>query len=234
MKRLLKIFSYLMIFVLLATGSAYVTYRVMITRMTVEVPDLMGMALAEADRALESKGLYLKVESEDHDISIPAGHVLRQDVPAGNKIKGMAEIKVVVSKGSAVRLIPGVVGNTLDEASKLFTQKGLEVKVIEVHSDTVEKDTVIAQWPAPEEWTGQGITLVASRGPYAKSYYCPSFLGLLKEDALMLARELGLDVELTVADSGQTAVANQEPLPGNNISSGDTLYLQLKGVKSHD
>lgn len=234
MKRLLKIFSYLMIFVLLATGSAYVTYRVMITRMTVEVPDLMGMALAEADRALESKGLYLKVESEDHDISIPAGHVLRQDVLAGSKIKGMAEIKVVVSKGSAVRLIPGVVGNALDEASKLFTQKGLEVKVIEVHSDTVEKGTVIAQWPAPEEWAGQGITLVASTGPYAKSYYCPSFMGLLKEDALMLARELGLNVELTVADSGQTAVASQEPLPGNNISSGDTLYLQLKGGYSHD
>ncbi len=234
MRRLLKIFPYLVIFVLLATGSAYVTYRVMITRMTVEVPDLMGMALAEADSALESKGLYLKVESEDHDISIPAGHVLRQDVLAGSKIKGMAEIKVVVSKGSAVRLIPGVVGNTIDEASKLFTQKGLEVKVIEVHSDTVEKGTVIAQWPAPEEWAGQGITLVASRGPYEMSYYCPSFLGLLKEDALMLARELGLNVELTVADSGQTAVANQEPLPGNNISSGDILYLQLKGVESHD
>jgi serine/threonine-protein kinase len=231
MKRLLKLFAYFVVFAALATGSAYVTYRVMITRMTVEVPDLTGMNLNEADRALEARGLYLGVAGEDHDLQIPTGHVLSQDISAGEKVKGMAEIKVVVSKGPAVKLIPGVVGEKFAEALKLFTQKGLEVKVVKVHSDTVEEDTVIAQWPAPEDWKGQNITVVASEGRYEVSYYCPSFLGLIKEDALMLASELGLNVELTEVDAEEVMVASQKPLPGEKIASGSTLYLQLKGVE---
>jgi beta-lactam-binding protein with PASTA domain len=231
MKRALKIFACLVVFATLATGSAYVTYRLMITRMTVEVPDLTGMDLNEADRALEARGLYLKVTGEDHDLQVPTGHVLSQDVSGGDKVKGMAEIKVVMSKGPAVKLIPGVVGENSVEALKLFTQKGLEVKVVKVHSDTTKEDTVIAQWPAPEDWKGQNITIVASEGPYAVSYYCPSFLGLVKEDALLLARELGLNVELTEADAKELMVASQKPLPSDKIASGSTLYLQLKGVE---
>jgi beta-lactam-binding protein with PASTA domain len=231
MKRALRIFLYLLIFAALVAGSTFITYRVMITRMTVEVPDLEGMSLAEADSALESRGLYLKVAGEDNDLQIPSGHVLSQDVAPGEKIKGMAEIKVVVSKGPAIKLIPGVVGENLDEALKLFTQKGLEVKVVKVHSDTTAQNSIIAQWPSPEDWEGQNITLVVSEGPYEVSYYCPSFLGLLKEDALSLARELGLNVELTEAAEGEATVASQKPLPGEKILRGGTLYLQLKGVE---
>lgn len=234
MNRFLKLISYLAIFAVLAAGSAFVTYRVMISRMTVEVPDLTGMDLTQADRALESRGLYMKVTGEDHDMSIPMGHIIGQDTPPGTKIKGMGEVKVVVSKGPAIRKIPGVVGEKIEEALKLFTQKGLEVKVVKVHSDTVEEDTVIAQSPAPEKWEGQSITLVASLGPYRVVYYCPSFVGLLKDDALMLARELGLNVELTEADAGYSAVESQKPLPGETIAKGDTLYLQLKGVEYYD
>jgi beta-lactam-binding protein with PASTA domain len=231
MKKALMIFIGLVVFAALATGSAYVTYRLMITRMTVEVPDLTGMDLNEADRALEARGLYLKVAGEDHDLQVAAGHVLSQDISAGEKVRGMAEINVVMSKGPAVKLIPGVVGEKLAEALKLFTQKGLEVKVIKVHSDTVEEDMVIAQWPAPEDWKGQNITIVASDGRYEVSYYCPSFLGLIKEDALMLARELGLNVEITEADAEEVMVASQKPLPGEKIARGNTLYFHLKEVE---
>jgi beta-lactam-binding protein with PASTA domain len=231
MKKVLNIVALIAAFAVLATASTYVTYRLMITRMTVEVPDLTGMALNEADRALESRGLYLEVSGEDHDLQIPVGHVLSQDISAGEKVRGMAEIKVVVSKGPAVKLIPGVVGEKLGEALKLFTQKGLDVRVVKVHSNTIEEDTVIAQWPAPEDWEGQNITVVASDGRYEVSYYCPSFLGLIKEDALMLARELGLNVELTETNDAEVMVESQKPLPGEKIASGGTLYLELKGVE---
>jgi beta-lactam-binding protein with PASTA domain len=231
MKRALRIFAYFLIFAALAAGSAYLTYRVMITRMTVEVPDLTAMSLAEADGALEARGLYLKVAGEDNDLRIPSGHVLSQDVDPGKKIKGMAEIKVIVSKGPAVKLISSVVGEKVEDALKLFTQKGLDVKVIKTHSDTTEKDTVIAQWPSPEEWHGQNITVVASEGPYEVSYYCPSFIGLLKEDALSLAKELDLKLELTEQSAGEAMVLSQKPLPGETIVKGNTLYLQLEGVR---
>ncbi len=234
MKRLLRPLAYVAIFAALLGGSAFITYRVMITRMTVEVPDLSGMDLTQADRALEARGLYLKVMGEENDISIPKGHIISQDVPPGTDIKGMGEIKVVVSKGPAVKKIPDVVGERLDDALKQFTQKGLEVKVVEVHSNTVEEDRVLAQSPAPEKWKGQGITLLASLGPYPVNYYCPSFIGLLRDDALMLARELGLNVELEAPQAEPLVVRKQKPLPGEKISQGDILYLQFSEVESYD
>lgn len=229
-----KIATYSVIFFALAALSAYVTFRVMVTRMTVEVPDLSGMELASADKALEDRGLYLKVIGQENDTSIPRGHVLSQDIPAGSKIQGAGEVKVIVSKGPAVEKIPGVVGEQIGEALKLFTQKGLEAKVIKVHSNTVDEDTVIAQWPEPEDWEGQNVTLVSSLGFYKVKYYCPSFIGLIKDDALTLARELGLNVEMTAAYSEPSAVESQKPLPGETIAEGETLYLQLKGVDIYD
>jgi len=227
----MKIFAYFLIFAALAAGSTYATYRFMIIRMTVEVPDLQGMNVADADHALETRGLYLKVTGEENDLQIPVGHVLSQDAEPGSKVKGNAEIKVVVSKGPALKLIPSAVGEKIEDALQLFTEKGLEAKVIKVHSDTTEQDTVIAQWPTPEEWKGQNVTLVASEGPYEVSYYCPSFLGLLKDDALKLARELGIKVELTEPSSkGEETVESQKPLPGDEIKNGETVYLQLKGA----
>ncbi|MEJ2313557.1 MAG: PASTA domain-containing protein [Nitrospirota bacterium] len=233
MKRFIRPAVYIAVFAALLGGSAFLTYRVMITRMTVEVPDLTGMDLTQADRALEGRGLYLKVLGEENDAGIPKGHIISQDVPPGTDIKGMAEIKVLVSKGPAVTKIPDAVGEKLDDALKLFTREGLEVKVVEVHSNTVEKGTVIAQSPIPEKWTGQGITLLASLGPYPVVYYCPSFIGLLKDDALMLARELGLNVELEAPEAA-SVVEEQKPLPGRQIASGDILYLKFSEVESYD
>ena len=46
MKRFLRPAVYVAVFAALLGGSAFLTYRVMITRMTVEVPDLTGMELA--------------------------------------------------------------------------------------------------------------------------------------------------------------------------------------------
>jgi serine/threonine-protein kinase len=198
--------------------------------MTVEVPDLIGRSLAEADRLLDKRGLYLKVEAEDYDLSIPKGHIISQNIPAGSHIKGQSEVKVVVSKGPKVYLIPSVIGNTLAEAKNLFLQKGLEIsKVIYVHSDTVEKDRIIAQKPAPEEWTGGAVTLVVSKGPYNVIYYCPFFEGMLKEDALMLARELGLNVEIIGPIDTGRIIVSQKPKPGTEIKIGSTIYLKLKG-----
>lgn len=234
MNKYRNIIIYSAVFATLALVSGLITFRVMVTRMTVEVPDLAGMELAQADRALEDRGLYLKVIGSKNDGSIPRGHVISQDVQAGSKMKGMGEVKVIVSKGPAVENIPGVVGEQIDEAMKLFTQKGLEARVVKVHSDTVEENTVIAQWPLPEDWDGQNITLVTSLGAYTVEYFCPSFEGLLKDDALTLARQLGLNVELTAAKSEPSAVEDQKPLPGETIAKGDTVYLQLKGVENYD
>ncbi len=228
MKRLLKLVAYLLVVALITATTAYVTYRFLITRMTVEVPDLASMTIEDADRALASRGLYLKVAGDEYDLAVPAGRIISQDVAAGSHVKGLGEIQVIVSKGPDVRLIPNVVGMSVQDARALFARDGLEIGVVKVHSDTVEPGKIIAQSPRPEEWAGQSITVIASSGPYDVIYYVPSFLGLMKEDALELARELGFNVELVLDDDYANVVVSQRPSPGRNIESGGTIRLELK------
>jgi serine/threonine-protein kinase len=230
---LLRYPLYLLAFLLVGSAAAYISFRLLSAGLTVEVPALTGMSLAEAESALGLKGISLLVEAEEYDPTVPAGHVLGQDLEAGSHVRGEVEVKVVLSKGPEVRLIPSVIGESIGNATKLFVEKRLNLsRTIKVHSDTVVEGEIIAQRPAPEEWTGESITLIVSAGPYDVTYYCPSFQGMLKEDVLTLAAELGINVELTeppgVRPALQIAV-EQTPLPGAEIAIGGTVYIKLGG-----
>jgi serine/threonine-protein kinase len=227
---IIRIIKLLSLFIALSALSGYITFKILSSGLTIEIPDLTGRPVSEAKGILESKGLSLIIESEAYDLDVPEGHVLTQDMTPGSNVKGEANVNVVVSKGPEVRLIPSVTGKSMKEAKKIFRDKKLSIgKIIKVHSDEVEKDTIIAQRPAPEEWTGEDITVIASAGPYNVIYYCPFFQGMLKEDALYLAAELGVNVTLRESPSGSRIVIGQEPQPGAEIKMGDTLQLTLGG-----
>jgi serine/threonine-protein kinase len=229
MRRLIKYPLYVLSFILISAASAYITLLILSAGLTVIVPDLTGKSLQDADEILEEHGLYLKVEAEAYDRSIPAGYILSQDIPVGSRIKRReGEIKVVASKGPEARLIPSVVGKDINEVEKLLVKKGLDVsKVINVHSNKTDTGKVIAQKPASEEWTGEPIILVVSKGPYDVTYYCPFFQGMIKKDALMLVRELGLKVKLTEPAGSIGIVTGQRPKPGTPIKPGSTVYLHF-------
>jgi serine/threonine-protein kinase len=228
MKWFIRILKYISIFLLIGSVSAYISFKVLSSGLTVEVPNIESRTLTDARESLESKGLHLKVASETYDLGVPAGHIISQDIQPGINVRSEVEVKVVVSKGPEVRLIPAVTGDTLENATKLLMKERLTVeKLIRVHSDTVAEDTIIAQKPLPEEWTGEGITLIASAGPYEVIYYSPFFQGMLKEDALLLASELGLNVELKET-TGSHIVIQQEPVHGMRIKKSETVYLTLR------
>jgi serine/threonine-protein kinase len=233
MRKLVRYPIYILIFIAVCSAAGYITFRVMGAGLTVTVPNVSSMSIKDAESAIENIGLSMLVKSEKYDPNVPLGHIIEQDIEPGSHIRGHAEVKVVASKGPEVRLIPSVLDESLENAKNIFMQKGIVVsKIINVHSESLEKGKVIAQRPAPEEWTGEGITLVVSAGPYDTIYYCPSFQGMLKEDALLLAAELGLNVKLkesSDADAGLKIVIKQQPPPGSEKKMGETVYLTIGG-----
>jgi serine/threonine-protein kinase len=233
MKKPVRYSLYVLIFVIVSFTAGYITFSLFSAGLTVMVPDLTSLNLKDAEGDLGSIGLSLDVQSEDYDPNMPAGHVLSQNIEPGSLVRGHAEVSVVVSKGPEVRLIPSALGESLEDAKKLFLEKGIAVaQIIKVHSETEENGNIIAQRPAPEKWTGEEIKLVVSAGPYDVIYYCPSFQGMLKDDALLLAAELGINVELREkagAEAGLEIVNEQKPPPGAEIKTGDTVYLKTGG-----
>jgi serine/threonine-protein kinase len=218
---------YMLSFILLGLIFGYLTFKVLSFSRTVEVPALVGKSVLEANKLLTEKGLYLKIEGEDYDATIPTGHIIRQGIPAGNKVKERRAIKVVTSKGPRVRSIPLLVQEKLLNAESLLLQKGLKIsKVIPVHSNSIEKDHVIAQKPDPHERVSDHITVLVSLGPYDKLYFCPDFRDMYIDRAQALAAKLNLT--LSIKGKGDK-IDTQTPRPYTVIKRGDTIY-----VKAHE
>jgi len=215
---------YMLSFILLGLIFGYLTFKVLSFSRTVEVPALAGKSVLEANKLLTEKGLYLKIEGEDYDATIPTGHIIRQGIPAGNKVKERRAIKVVISKGPRVRSIPLLVHETLLNAESMLLQKGLKIsKIIPVHSNSIEKDHIVAQKPDPHERVSDHITVLVSLGTYDKLYSCPDFRGMYVDRAQALAAKLNL----TVSINGKGAkVETQKPRPYSEIKSGATIYLK--------
>ncbi len=243
LKKALAVPLYILGFVLLGLLSGYTAFKILSFSRTVEVPDLKGKTVVEANDILTKKGLYLKVEGEDYDPAIPSGSVVRQDVPAGNQVKEQRGIKVLLSRGPKIWSIPQVSGMSIEEAEQTIAASGLRIeKVIRLHSDTVEKDMIIAQRPdtdetlgagaprGPQDLLGQrhGLSLVVSSGPYGRVYSCPDFAGKDREEAVGLAQKLNLAVD--ISGSGERVVS-QRPKPNTIVKSGETIHLQMEGER---
>lgn len=226
MSSLLKIPLFFTAFVLLGLVFGYITFNILSFSRTVEVPAVINMTLHEADDVLNKAGLYLKIEGEDFDGSVPPGKVIRQDIPPGNKVKEKRQIRVVISKGPRVHSVPSVVGESLADAEAVLLQKGLKIgKVITVHSDSVEKGKIVAQRPEPDERLRDMITALVSAGPHEATYYCPDLQNRTLESAKELVGRLGLTVE--IKGTGDLVKA-QKPKPGTLVKTGDIIYLEMK------
>lgn len=224
---LLMVPLYIVGFVLVGILSAYLTFKVMSFSKTVEVPDLSGKSVIEANDLLTRKGLNMKIEGEDYDPLIVSGHIIRQDIPTGSKVKEQRGIRVILSKGPKVRSVPDIAGSALSEAESILAKSGLRVnKVIRVHSNTIESGRIIAQRPSPDEAIKESISLVVSSGPYAIIYYSPDFTSKSKEEVMTIAEKMGLKIEFSGAGS---MVRSQKPKPNSVIRSGETIYLQMEG-----
>jgi beta-lactam-binding protein with PASTA domain len=224
-RNFMRIPVYMLLFLLLGLIFGYFTFKVLSFSRTVEVPDLSGKTLIEATQLLSRNGLYLKIEGENYDPVGLTGCIIKQDVPAGNKVKERRIIKVIISKGPKVRMIPMLINEPLLNVESQLLQKGLKIaKVIKVHSDTFEKGKIIAQKPSPDEQISDQIAVLVSLGPYEKIYYCPDFRDMSLAQGTELAKKLNLQV--AVEGKGETIDA-QKPDPGKQIKTGDVIHLKV-------
>lgn len=212
-------------FVILGLSFGYLTFSILSFSRTVEMPDLYGKGLVESNKMLTKLGLYLKIEGEAYDSSVPPGIIIQQDIPPGKKVQERSGIRVIISRGPEEKSIPSIVNETLQNAEAVLLEKGLKIgKILYVHSDTVEKDKIIAQNPEPFEQISDVITVLVSQGPYIQYYFCPDFRGM----PFTQARDIIKQLQLTLAVEGAGGIIEeQKPRPGTKIKAGDLMFLKL-------
>lgn len=129
----------------------------------VKVPDgLIGMTPEEAKAALDAVGLKSSLVTKTSNRA--QGKVYATDPKAGEEVDEGTTVKLTIP---AEKLpVPGVVGLTVEDATKALTEQGFKVQTVEQPSDQ-PIGIVIMQNPPPDtqQVRNTKITLTVSSGP---------------------------------------------------------------------
>lgn len=219
-----------LIVVLVGTGLA-LGINGMSSNSGVVIPDLNGKTEEQAIKQLEGLGLKINVvgyrESDKEE-----GYIIEQIDKSGEKVKKGYSVKVIMSSGKAIVLvpIPDLFGMTVDEAENELKDKGFVIGKVNYEDSDYKVDTVISQSPRESEEleTGEKVDLVISKGKTVKTVKVLDVTGL-KEDAakrLLESNSLKIgNIRTQESDQEPGSIISQNPKANTVVEEGTTVEL---------
>ena len=231
--KVLKIFAFCALFVLIAGISAYFTLSLVVkSEDTVVVPDFVGKDVVHVLEVLTELGLNTKVRGSEYSDDIPKHHVIFQEPGPGAEIKKGRDVRILISKGTESVPIPNLIGLSQRQAGIIFDENDLCPGQIATTADAAfERDTVIAQVPAPGRLIrrGQCVDLLISTGRRPVAFKMPSVTGLPLEEALVKIEQNRLAPGAVRAEQVTAkparSILDQNPPAGYRIDANTAVDL---------
>jgi len=186
-------------------GLLFVGFQRRANDRVVVLPEVVGVAYAEAAALLHGLGLRVAPQPIATEAE-QAGRVLASDPSAGQTLRPGREVRLAVALPPgqlAPTDVPRLVGlASTDAAAPLLERAGLALgRSVRIHVDA-PVGVVLAQSPAAGERVGRGaaVDVVVSLGPRASRTFLPDLVGLDLDDALALATVAGLSLDQIVLE----------------------------------
>jgi serine/threonine-protein kinase len=162
----------------------------------IEVPNVVGKPVADAQTILENDGFKVQVTQEANEDQ-PEGVVFDQDPEFGKKVDEGSTVQLKVSAGAAAIPVPDVIGSTVEQARQLLTGQGFTVKVEQVVDEVAPVGEVVDQDPGPNDEAPRGseVTLFVSKGPADRPV--PNVVGKTVAEASNLLGQAGFTANQT-------------------------------------
>lgn len=212
-------------------GNASVTVVVSRGPEMVKVPDVSGKPLADAKKALAGAGLTPGAVTEEFNEDTDQGSVVSTDPAAGAPRRADTAVALVVSKGAPIET-PGVVGDSVEDATSALKDAGLEVRIApEQVNSPQEAGSIAAQSAAEGSRLAKGdtVTLTVSKGP--RMITVPKVTGKKADDAKKELEKAGFKVDV---DRGfpflSDEIAGQSVKAGDQAPEGSTITIKTKGL----
>ncbi len=206
--------------------------RLVVSRTTATVPDVVGLGIDEARGALARRGLLDLSVTPDYRDDVDPGTVMSSSPAAYLKAKKSEPLQLVVAADPHLK-VPNVVGLDQAAATVQLQNDGLEVAVQTASSKSAPAGQVLKSSPGADQTVlrGSTVTLTVSSGP--KLVNVPAVVGFDRGDAISELEHRGFAVTVTTtvsssADDG-TVVA-QDPV-GGRAPEGSTVTITV-GVKA--
>ena len=198
----------------------------------VEVPDLVGDLVQDAEAELRALGLQADIRREDND-DVPADTVMEQSPAPGGQVPRSSVIVLVVSNGPGAEAIPDVSGMTAESAANALGRAGFEaVRGGDEYSNDVEAGRVIRTDPpaGTEVQQGSRVTYFVSRVEEPlREVDVPNVVGLDAATATARLQQAGFQVSRVsqaVVDANQDGrVIDQSPDGGQRAAPGSTVQI---------
>lgn len=209
-----------------------VSMRVAIKLREVAVPSLLGRTVNEATDILADRDLTLHVEElRRPDPKVPRGLVLSQEPPSGVVTRRSRSVRVWISDGPRITVVPALVGESERTAQLRAQADALSVgSVAEVRSAEYPAGVVIGQWPEAKA-QGSTVTLLVNRGEEGRTYVMPDLIGVSGARAADLLRSRGFRVaivsEQPYAGIPAGTVIRQQPSAGFQVGLGESISLEV-------
>jgi beta-lactam-binding protein with PASTA domain len=223
----------LLVFILAAAAflSAITAMRIAIHGREVNMPNLVGKNVSEANGLLHSRGLVLRVADRVYS-ELPINVVVKQTPPPGMLMKVSQQAHVVLSLGQRQLQIPLLEGNSLRVSRIELLRAGLQVgEVSSITTPDEPVDTVMLQTPRPGAGAATPrVDVLVSAGTRDPAYVMPHLVGLNEADAQHRLDVAGLRRKVNYVSAPQWphgAVVDQTPLAGQRIPGSITIELTV-------
>jgi beta-lactam-binding protein with PASTA domain len=193
------------------------------------VPDLKGLSEADARVSATTAQLSLVVSGKEAAADAKPDTVLRQSLPAGQKVPLQQAVTVVLAE--ALPKVPTLKGLTLDDATKRLEGAGYTLQVAGAVPDAeVPKGQIARQMPDADSSyvKGAAVTVQLSRGPAEVDL--PKFIGQPYNKAKAEAESMGLKVAVVWTELGETPtyiVLNQTPAAETKMDPGSEVRFTV-------
>ena len=200
----------------------------------VTIPTLVDLSKEHAEALLKEKGLILEVQGKEPSDK-PVDTVIKSVPEEGQVVKKGSTVAVILSSGEEGKLVPDILGVSLDTARIILENNGFKVGLVEEeHDEMVPQGDIITQDPRANTTLPKGSTVdvLISKGPALKVVNVPSLIGKTEREAKGILESKGLSLgEITKAPTGDEAQSGrivEQNIPANTeVKAGSKVSVTI-------
>jgi len=203
----------------------------------VSLVNVENITIDEAKTKLQEAGIKYEIE-EIHNKDVEAGKVISQKPTPGSNydINKNSPVKLVVSKGAKIVIMPKIKGLSYDEAVKELEKNELKAEKIEEISQKVEEGIVIKQEIAENKEinAGETVKVYVSKGNGLEKVTVPVVTNIDIEEAKKSLTEQKLEVNIIYEEDTSKSngiVLKQSLEVGTVVDEGTTITLTVNKIQ---
>ena len=202
------------------------------------VPDLGGLSSKLAEDRCAEAGLNLIVIGNRYSDDVPEGYIIDQDPTPDERLKGGRAIRVVLSSGHRMEVVPDLVDKSIRQAELLIESAGLRKgRVARVFDHEGDQNLVISTSPAPgtEVTRSSAVDILLAMRGEPREYLMPDLVGMDLPFVKARLKRMGFQISRVVSRRDETRFPNtilsHDPPAGSLIKEGGAIELVISTVE---